>query len=110
MRKRFVRLALIAAVVLVAFLLYKNTEGFVVASGTQYTCGKPGAAIAINKRGKLDYYICAANTTIKIGNKNVPNKLENPNCGNFKMDGGWKSCVGLPVANSKSRMCHVCRP
>jgi hypothetical protein len=112
MRKRFVRLAIIAVVVLVAFLMYRSTEGFrSPGTGPQYTCANfiksgnttksaiPGTIIGKNK----NIYVCeSVNLNDRTGNFKCSTDFPTSS-------GKWDTCPSLytPTSRTKSK-CYTC--
>jgi hypothetical protein len=105
MRKRFVRLAIVAVVVLIAFMMYRSTEGFgdYVSPSGEIECAN-GILPAKYKRDDKDY-ICVRKNAITPSTK-LPAAV----CGaNYKV-GSWKNCPADFVQRVKpaTHRCYTC--
>ncbi len=107
MRKKFIRLAIVAIVVLVAFLMYRSTEGFIQTQDTKCAFNKTGALI-----GDKTVYTCSIDTATFNRKQNEARVCAN----NFVAEGtGWEACnVGnnskYLINPSANRMCYKCVP
>ncbi len=127
MRKRFVRLALIAVVVLVAFLMYRSTEGFAVtidptdlnikcaddliSNGIRYTTAR-----AKNQRTDKDY-TCVFPAPISDRKKQLKKPLEflpEAKCAANFQTGSWVPCPPHPPSSTflqgvnENHRCYTC--
>jgi hypothetical protein len=114
MRKRFVRLALIAAVVLVAFLLYKNTEGFgdYVSPISGLTCANAMSnKFSIRAAKNQPRNPNEINYTCVFNKPNpLTNELKTPICSNKYKVGSWIACPNgfVQKINSTTHKCYSC--